>query len=1097
MANEILKPADVATPQQVFNPLQKEVIGAINLVDESTKNIATYENEENTNLGEDGKPYNVEYSASYDNQHPMMEDYIPESMIRVYPYRGIKNEAKDFSIQPNQITIIRVNQKDVDDFKNLKKDENGNVYFEIIAAIDNTTKLALDSKPENMVKAIRKLKTFTAITTNYYDTRNDLPDFFTIDKPFNRQEYKEGNQIVYFGSSFTPAYLEDVQDLADDFLIEDESKLAEIVLADISQLEEQFSKAKIDIIDDGTVLYNPTITYFDEDLNKLVTKPGIRLRTNPYALINNIRAKGLIEIGKFNENNEFKGLFKVENTDIDFNSYGKFAPIKMSPDKVLDKTVMYADWFDYNITMPYFAADFFRNGNKLHDLKYSTEKIRSTKSVTKSDMVNNGDISIDIEPTLTSNLPLSDLEIHILINTIVDNAWINHDLEFVLKNPVKRIENNLSNIHYDDIEMKAYHGKDAGNIVVKLTNINYKENSAGNYSLNFKTLITSNFNNNNGSWVSDGIKIVWNKIIEEEILQVEDWRLIEDLIILSAGFKDSWRKAPKDSDHPDKIYSGYRVGHAGILISSVSDKKPADVIDGMIAAHEDKHPSFRSTKSRYLAFRFMLNALSKYIISNVYTTNGGLNELNGIALPWFLMLSGKKEIDYSSNPNFVIVSDIAVDSKGDVKDSVGIAPKNATADGSIRQSWMLSGVKYAEKADIDAKTHVWGDSKSLSDLEFTTNSSFFRNDFSKLNNYRYEEKVENIKNINISSLKIAETDRKVILPELKDTITETVKVNIPGQNTGTDEYLSNHFFIPIKDEKDIKRIYLSGKKENTKISAGDTIDVIIPPSEAGKEGLKDQEIISYINELYDNIEPVTADQIRRKRVKVLSESLWGGSRADGAWHASSLWTKTSLQRNFYSGGRLSDSFDYVNVTASFGSHWKKVPDSLIKSIYLEQFHYDDSMIELPAGMNTLEIQKEKRLNSAVVYWWWDYFIDFNGDALFDIYRYEYEPIKIKFSKDSELKTSNPQLEDRQIYFDKTQWIKFINNNLQPANEQFTFFLTAEDDVRIEFIDQIMLSSIWGDEVRIYYDTIPYGEELVYQLPSKTDETVGIQRITVM
>lgn len=1077
MANEILKPADVATPQQVFNPLQKELIGAVNLVDETTKNVIAYENE---NLGEDGKSYNLEYSAGYDNQHPMMEDYIPESMIKVYPYRAVKNEAKDFILQANQITIIRVTQDSVNDFIYLKEDENGNKYFEILAAIDNSTRVALSSVPEEMIKTIRKIKTFTAVTTNYYDTREDLPDFFTIDKPFNQSEYKKGKQLVYYGSSFTPSYPEDVQDLVDEYLIEDESRIAEIILSDISQLEEQFAKSKIYITTDLSILQNPKITFpftNADGRKEWITKPGFRLKTNPYTLINAVKAKGELDFGNF----------LAPLSDINFYTHNKLIPFKMSPDKATDKLLMYADWFDYNNTMPYFAAKFFDSdpegkGRKIQDLHVSDtfENYNQKFNILNDEHQGGADaprwfgknkqdkaFEITISNFHENENYVKNIEIQIEMAT--NAADIQDDtvmVQFKFNNEPIYDSSNKRWFLGDSEQFTFKSGTDLS-IVASLKNVYYTLN--GNIlslwcSYDYSNIATGQASLNMGEIVN----IWFEKHKEYPTLLQEDIMLLEDLLIISSGFKDGWARAPRSHEDKNKIDPEYRIGHQGIRIQSLSDKKAADVIDGLILQHEDRYPAFRLTPERYVIFRSLLNALSKYIMSNTYTTNGGMNELIAITQPWFLMLN-TDTIEYWSNHQKVTYTD-------------------ADGTNSSEKVYLLQGTTYSESNGKNVLV-------KFSDIRFSTHSCYFKEMFSQQNDYMYRKGIKIPKDMTLSNHKIVESDRKVILPELKEVINENNKVNVPAQNNGSDDYLSTLFLLPVNENKSIEEVFLNGIETPNVIKANQRITVNVPQPNDGSL-VTNRYAIDYVYSIYpkDSI----SNDFENNITLIENDSDFD-----------SLYLEIFDKRNWY---------EKLTMIGGFMSNWVRVKSRRYNKTIIEyklndEFHKTDMIFDTnevfskyieTTGLNKdVTFVSSNKLKLLAPGWLSSPFnkgdlgqgYNWSGEFTIKTRRYAFEPVIVTALKDSPTLLSKPQLVSRQTYFDKTEWMKFVNAYLIPLNQQIDLYLISEGDTNINTLEEIILLSVWGDDIKIYCDGMV--EDLIFNLPSSKDENIGVQRITII
>lgn len=1006
------------------------------------------------------KDYQIEYSNINErSQTPYLMDYVPDQLIKVYPYRASKGNKNKPFIQVLTASIIRLSQ-DVEDYKNLEQDENGIKFINMFAAWDDQTKVTVTSGAETFQQDIRKLRTYTALFNNFFTTDDDKPDFFTIGEPFNNVKYKAGTQRVYYGSNFQPSASELIVELIDQgYNIDEETRLAEITMQDVAALEEQYNKSVLLFTLDGNLLLNPTVTYNSKREGKVVTKPGIRLKANSYSLINSIKAKGELDFGNF----------KAPFSDIDFYTEHLFAPIKMSPDKVTDKITMFADWFDYSLTMPYFLAQQFNrdNGASIQDITLPNSAINDMRLAEFSNASigeNPKQIPISVNVTKNNNEFLSQITFAFSIIAQFSNGTGDigsQDLEFTTQTYPEYNATNNTYTWSDRFNVVAY--MEIGDLLnptpvaVTGTITNIQAKISGNDVTISAFMQLTDRDNPTGShhfkYALMGSKIIvrhqWRVL--KPILENEDIMLLEDMILISSGFKDSWKKAPRNANKPEQIDPEYRVGHKGIRIQNISDKKPADVIDGLILEHEDTYPSFRTTTERYLIFRSVVNALSKYIVSNTYTTNQGFNELNAITLPWFLMLApsdkDSNKIDYWSNAHNVAAQELG---------------------GTVtKKSYLLNGVAYDDKNVLT----------NFSTIKWATYSSYFTKTFSQLNDYTFKKGINLTDKLNLSGTKIIETDRKVILPELKDTIAENNKINVPGQNTGTEDYLSNYFYLPLNSVNDVEKVFFNGLTTKSVLEPGAKIIVNIPKGLDGIKWTTDM-VKEYIYRIYPNtlIEDIKDTDISINKVLSFTDTLTGDYR----W---TDWQHEGLE-SWIRSEKFNQNVWLFLFTLRNVDEWAS--EANILRCYNRQFGqdmYDKDFIELKS--NSLHETTSNGLTH------------FAGQATLNVYHNEFEPVTVTVRPGvtTTVPLSTPQLVSRQTYFDKTEWMKFTDAYLMPLGQKLDLYLVSEGDTKINWLEELTVMSVWGDEISLSCDGMT--EELTFTLPSVSDETIAVQRIVII
>lgn len=313
---------------------------------------------------DDENKYVQNYSSNADISSYDLADYIPESLIKVYPYRALYGKAGEYILNTGQTTFVRISQNGVDDFINLETDETGHKYVNVFSIIDNQTKVSIANTPSKITQTIRKVKSFTAITNDYFDTYDDKPDFFTIGEPYNYEKYIKGKQNIYYAQSFTPTIPEVIKELYDDDydLNEDTSRISELSLKDVTELEAQFSKSKLVFLDFSPILDNIE---------------NIKVKVLPNIILDSIKLKG------YNTEDDSNVSEKI---DLDYYSTSdNLAWFQAVPIATKNKLSITTPWFDENVVL----------GKKIIDY------ILSKKSIKLSELIKYFGISDTIKDKIT------------------------------------------------------------------------------------------------------------------------------------------------------------------------------------------------------------------------------------------------------------------------------------------------------------------------------------------------------------------------------------------------------------------------------------------------------------------------------------------------------------------------------------------------------------------------------------------------------------------------------------------------------------------------------------------------------------------------
>ncbi len=306
-------------------------------------------------------------STKQDIAASLIEDFIPERLIKVYPYEFVNADKSKAFVQGNTVSVAAISQSNLDDTEHLLTDDEGYKYFEILPSISTEARLDASSATSVFGQELKEEDTFSATSNFYYQSKfnllqsgmgNLLPALFVIGEPFNRTKYTRGEQAV-----FIPTTMMESKDPINDSYLNPEG-LYEFTLINLTAIEASFTNARVLLTSHKDIFTNPIVTLeedftYETNLGTTISKkkgdavPGIQVRLEADSLVNRIIAKGKVD-----------GV----RTDIDLASSNKIIPFKFTPVLTQDKLTMFADWFDYDTTAPLFMADYFATENTLENV---------------------------------------------------------------------------------------------------------------------------------------------------------------------------------------------------------------------------------------------------------------------------------------------------------------------------------------------------------------------------------------------------------------------------------------------------------------------------------------------------------------------------------------------------------------------------------------------------------------------------------------------------------------------------------------------------------------------------------------------------------
>lgn len=312
--------------------------------------------------------FEQKYAPSLDAQAPDIDSVGLERVIKVYPYALPNAEKSRAFIQGNSITIAAITQNVLEKSSLISeitpKDEEV-FYFEAVPDVVINTILDDETTTSTYGKHLIEEPQFSMFSNFFPETLEDkiqlgansnveiFPMVFTIGAPYDRDKYEAGKQHIYISTNIVEALADATSGNYINYL-RDKKGAYSFDMINLTNIEQQYTDVEILFDEDPDFNLNPTI-FSDNNVS------GITIGFERNTLIGGIKGKGRVveQVG---------GLREVNSEDIDFyidNKDAHLFPIKMSPISTQDKLTMNIDWFDYDKTLPYFAADYFKTPQKL------------------------------------------------------------------------------------------------------------------------------------------------------------------------------------------------------------------------------------------------------------------------------------------------------------------------------------------------------------------------------------------------------------------------------------------------------------------------------------------------------------------------------------------------------------------------------------------------------------------------------------------------------------------------------------------------------------------------------------------------------------
>lgn len=528
--------------------------------------------------------------------------------------------------------------------------------------------------------------------------------------------------------------------------------------------------------------------------------------------------------------------------------------------------------------------------------------------------------------------------------------------------------------------------------------------------------IANKFASSTGATLAD-LKTM--KIAGSTFFSDREVNLLTDMLSVSYAFATSYSifnriTDPSKADY-GKIDPKQTIGSTDIKITSIDGKDPRQVIDGIFETYLRQYPQDEDSYTLRI-IKTIINALSRYIYSS-YAIGKGQNSFNQVYLPWFLTPINK----------------------------ISLVSSKKTVDGVEVDSWNVPSL-----------------------LSFGLKSRYFR----------ISSGVINLpSDIDISSVKMIQTDRKLTIPYAGTVIQEQDKIPLPGDiSTVTSQDLQYLWYAPIDTELLAKKLYLD--EPTSTIEGGERTvewDTLF-----GKPGqilpTQTSDIIAFIKNDYSkrtNI-PLSAITVEASGIGQLQTSTTDDITQP----------ETTIEQEY-----KDNSYNYTG--------WAKIVhdicgDNFPNNLPNNEKGYTMTNAETVKALSILLKIPENTIEAVTVGgqkvttspgW-----VGNTYTALPVKYR-----VRIQRFSGATVKTTGKQTVvdfNRATLFNKSSWRQMVKNAIGITTK--TISLKELNGGNIDYIDEITISSMWANKIGITFgspDTYTSIDSF-----NKDDETIVKQRI---
>ena len=533
--------------------------------------------------------------------------------------------------------------------------------------------------------------------------------------------------------------------------------------------------------------------------------------------------------------------------------------------------------------------------------------------------------------------------------------------------------------------------------------------------------------------------------LSDVITNTNDLTMVEDMLAVSAAFASRWKKAPllKTGGDAGKIDPLYRIGSKGIKVTTIAGGTAIDELNTIYEDYIRDNPDFLVDVIRYQPVKEIINALSRYLYSN-QAIGKGQNSYNMAYLPWYLEPFVNTPIKY------------------DKKITIPNPDKGGTG-------------------DVD--TYVLNDN-----IKFQLKSLYFTDNFSSKIPKLGDNKLILPPKVNVSNQILIQTDRKLTLPQLPEVIEEMDKLPLPGDiDTTSSKDLSYIFLLPIQDQDIFEKFMLNSLQDITSIPIGTDIRVQLPNSFDGVIYNQTQATADVLAKQPGTI--VTPPIISNKTRQILIE---GTGRVSGRFSSETtilIFNGWSINVNKLPIGSWStgDEKDFIEKILIGGGYYNAEQKKTVQD-FLDAGGDPTLILKIPpttGGASAFVIADPGNLLGG----YQDNYFRFQ-EKFWTIGYSTFSEAVVKTTTQTNKKYS---FQGRETLFNKQNYESFLTQfNIIPKG--FTrYSFTTEPNFKIDKIDELIITSVWGNEIELFIGTAP-SDYFPIPIFNKDDETLSVTRI---
>lgn len=276
----------------------------------------------------------------------IIDDIAPELMVRVYPYRLPNTNSSEEFIGPNATSIVSYDQIGFKE-DGMKRDDDGNIYFEVLPSFTTLTTLNSGAGTSQIHKELLEIDSFKFLSNFFPKGKKEAlinlnnaavvsayPLMFSMGRPFNEEDFNSNKLPVYMASNYVSAQDSDMALNIE----EDTYGLYEVTLINLTSILESVQNSSVIFSDGNTSQFK-----------------SVSIKIESKSLFGGLDGKVQALNGKGYD-------------DISFKETKAMPIINAAPVAINNRVEMMFNWFDTKMVLPLHIMYKFKSAAPLADL---------------------------------------------------------------------------------------------------------------------------------------------------------------------------------------------------------------------------------------------------------------------------------------------------------------------------------------------------------------------------------------------------------------------------------------------------------------------------------------------------------------------------------------------------------------------------------------------------------------------------------------------------------------------------------------------------------------------------------------------------------